>query len=322
MINNIISFCGKTDTGKNRKNNEDAYIAQSIWNDQVVLAAAIDGVGGYEGGEVAAAIARRTIIDYLDSYPNGERADLIKQAVVEANNAINRERIEDTEHPNMSCVMTAAIVDTKNGYLHMAHIGDTRLYQYANGKIEKLSHDHSLVGYREEIGDLTEEEAMHHPERNVIDRDAGSQILDFNTDFVETDSFPLISNSTYIICSDGLSDMLTSSMMIDILKCELSLEERVDALINKANEEGGKDNITVVMIDYTGPTKIVDNPAVNTIKETAISHKPHVMEETTTTLPVVEDTKLKRVIALLYVVASLLTVIAIILGYFLYLILS
>lgn len=322
MINNIISFCGKTDTGKNRKNNEDAYIAQSIWNDQVVLAAAIDGVGGYDGGEVAAAIARRTIIDYLDSYPNGERADLIKQAVVEANNAINRERIKDTEHPNMSCVMTAAIVDTKNGYLHMAHIGDTRLYQYANGKIEKLSHDHSLVGYREEIGDLTEEEAMHHPERNVIDRDAGSQILDFNTDFVETDSFPLISNSTYIICSDGLSDMLTSSMMIDILKCELSLEERVDALINKANEEGGKDNITVVMIDYTGPTKIVDNPAVNTIKETAISHKPHVMEETTTTLPVVEDTKLKRVIALLYVVASLLTVIAIILGYFLYLILS
>lgn len=322
MINNIISFCGKTDTGKNRKNNEDAYIAQSIWNDQVVLAAAIDGVGGYDGGEVAAAIARRTIIDYLDSYPNGERADLIKQAVVEANNAINRERIEDTEHPNMSCVMTAAIVDTKNGYLHMAHIGDTRLYQYANGKIEKLSHDHSLVGYREEIGDLTEEEAMHHPERNVIDRDAGSQILDFNTDFVETDSFPLISNSTYIICSDGLSDMLTSSMMIDILKCELSLEERVDALINKANEEGGKDNITVVMIDYTGPTKIVDNPAVNTIKETAISHKPHVMEETTTTLPVVEDTKLKRVIALLYVVASLLTVIAIILGFFLYLILS
>ena len=322
MINNIISFCGKTDTGKNRKNNEDAYIAQSIWNDQVVLAAAIDGVGGYEGGEVAAAIARRTIIDYLDSYPNGERADLIKQAVVEANNAINRERIEDTEHPNMSCVMTAAIVDTKNGYLHMAHIGDTRLYQYANGKIEKLSHDHSLVGYREEIGDLTEEEAMHHPERNVIDRDAGSQILDFNTDLVETDSFPLISNSTYIICSDGLSDMLTSSMMIDILKCELSLEERVDALINKANEEGGKDNITVVMIDYTGPTKIVDNPVVNTIEETAISNKPHVIEDTTTTSPVVEDTRLKRVIFLLYVVASLLAVIAIILGYFLYLILS
>lgn len=324
MINNIISFCGKTDTGKNRNNNEDAFIAQSIWNDQVVLAAAIDGVGGYEGGEVAAAIARRTIIEYLDFYPNGERADLIKQAVVEANNAINRERIEDPERPNMSCVMTAAIVDTKNGYLHMAHIGDTRLYRYANGKIEKLSHDHSLVGYREEIGDLTEEEAMHHPERNVIGRDAGSQVLDFNTDLVETASFPLISNSTYVLCSDGLSDMLTSSMMIDILKGDMSLEERVDALINKANEEGGKDNITVVMIDYTGPTKIEEKaPAIEDQeipnKESAIfSQENPDKESSQESSPTIVDINLKRIEILLYVVVFLLTVISIILGYFLF----
>lgn len=207
--NNLLSFFGKTDQGKNRTNNEDAFIAQSIWDDQVVLAAAIDGVGGYDGGEIAAAIAKKTIVDYLLSYPNGERSDLIKQAVVETNNAINKAREEDEEHPLMSCVLTAVLIDAKSGYLHMAHIGDTRLYQYSDGQIKKLSHDHSLIGYREEIGDLTEEEAMHHPQRNVIGRDAGSQILDINTDLVETASFPLASNSIYILCSDGLSDMLT-----------------------------------------------------------------------------------------------------------------
>ena len=134
----MVSFFGKSDLGKNRSNNEDAFIAQSIWDDQVVLAAAIDGVGGYEGGEIAASIAEQTIVEYLNDFPNGERADLIKQAVVEANNAINSKRMEDGEHPNMSCVMTAILVDIKNGFLHMAHIGDTRLYQYSVGQIKKL----------------------------------------------------------------------------------------------------------------------------------------------------------------------------------------
>lgn len=262
LSKNIISFYGNTDLGKNRSNNEDAFIVQSIWEDHVVLAAAIDGVGGYEGGEVAASIAKQTIVDYLNEFPNGERADLIKQAVVEANNAINNAREEDRNHPNMSCVMTAVLIDTNSGYLHMAHIGDTRLYQYSDGKIEKLSHDHSLVGYREEIGALTEEEAMHHPQRNVIGRDAGSQFLDINTDLVETASFALISNATYILCSDGLSDMLTSSMMVEILKRDSGVEEKVNALINKANEEGGNDNITVVLVEYTGPSTIVPTPQI------------------------------------------------------------
>lgn len=265
--NNFLSFFGKTDQGKNRTNNEDAFIAQSIWDDQVVLAAAIDGVGGYDGGEIAAAIAKKTIVDYLLSYPNGERSDLIKQAVVETNNAINKAREEDEEHPLMSCVLTAVLIDAKSGYLHMAHIGDTRLYQYSDGQIKKLSHDHSLIGYREEIGDLTEEEAMHHPQRNVIGRDAGSQILDINTDLVETASFPLVSNSIYILCSDGLSDMLTSSMMTEILKGDSGVEEKVTALIDKANEEGGKDNITVVLIEYTGPTTVIQEETVDIQEE-------------------------------------------------------
>ncbi len=349
----MVSFFGKSDLGKNQSNNEDAFIAQSIWDDQVVLAAAIDGVGGYEGGEIAASIAEQTIVEYLNNFPNGERADLIKQAVVEANNAINIKRVEDGKHPNMSCVMTAVLVDIKNGFLHMAHIGDTRLYQYTDGKITKLSHDHSLVGYREEIGELTEEEAMNHPQRNVIGRDAGSQYLDINTDLVETASFPLQSDSTYILCSDGLSDMLTSSMMVEILNSNSNTEEKVNALIDKANEEGGKDNITVVLIDYTGPTTIVQEPPFADKEETSsnaeqeekedemgneqedkIEDKQKIIKEINQEEKQVEmpeekthpqqiiNINLRRLEIILSIIAGILFIIMGILGYFLYLIVS
>lgn len=253
-MNKYISYFGNSDLGKNRSNNEDAFVAQYIWDDKAFLAAAIDGVGGYEGGEIAASIARQSIVEYLVNYPNGEPADLIKQAVVYANNAINKERLADSVHPNMSCVLTAALFDVDNGYLHMAHVGDTRLYQFKDDEIRKLSHDHSVIGYREEVGDLTEEEAMHHPQRNIIGRDAGSQSLDINTDLVETESFPLESNSIYLLCSDGLSDMLKSSEMVKVLSTDMGIEQKTNALIDMANAAGGNDNITVVLVGYTGPT--------------------------------------------------------------------
>lgn len=313
---NNITFYGKTDLGRNRTNNEDAFIAQNIWDDQVVLAAAIDGVGGYEGGEIAAAIAKKTIVDYLQSYPNGECSDLIKQAVVETNNAIYKAREEDDKPSQMSCVLTAVLIDTEGGYLHMAHIGDTRLYQYSEGQIKKLSHDHSLIGYREEIGDLTEEEAMHHPQRNVIGRDVGSQFLDMNTDLVETASFPLVANATYILCSDGLSDMLTSSMITDILKGDSDVEEKVNALINKANEEGGKDNITVVLVDYTGPSTIV--PETQEVYEEETN--PPQQVEKQATVPESININLARIEILLGIICVLLFGIMCISGYSLYLI--
>lgn len=247
-----ISFFADSDLGQHRSNNEDAFIVQNIWDNDNVLAVAIDGVGGYEGGEVAAAIAKDTIVEYLENFTNGERVDLLKQAVVEANNNIFKSRAESEEYKNMSCVLTAILVETKKGLLHMAHIGDTRLYQYHQGEIKKLSHDHSLVGYREEVGELTEEEAMCHPQRNVIGRDMGSKYLEMNTDQIEMETFNLRSNSILLLCSDGLSDMITSSMMCGVLSTSMTLEEKVKTLIDKANQAGGNDNITVVLVEYTG----------------------------------------------------------------------
>ena len=245
-----MSFCGLSDMGRQRTNNEDAYIAEQL-DSNSVLAVAIDGVGGYEGGEVAAEIAQREIPKYLHDFRNGDRLELLKQAVIAANNAIYERRQVDTARPNMSCVLTSVIVDAERKVIDMVHVGDTRLYQFNAGVLTKLSHDHSLVGYREEIGDLTEEQAMHHPQRNVISRDVGSDMHEVeDRDFLEATEFPLMPNSILLLCSDGLTDLITSRQIISVLKLESSLEERAQMLIDLANEAGGKDNITVVLVEY------------------------------------------------------------------------
>ena len=166
-----------SDVGCIRTNNEDNFVCQTLWTDNYLLLAAIDGVGGQEGGEVASAIAAESLSHYLETYTNGDALQLLKQAVRQANDDIFDQRLQRHEVSRMSCVLTSAIVDGHNRLLHMAHVGDTRLYIFVDGKLRKLSHDHSLVGYREEIGDLTEEEAMHHPQRNLISRDVGSDLV-------------------------------------------------------------------------------------------------------------------------------------------------
>ena len=264
MLMSKILYTGKSDRGMQRSSNEDAYIAQSIWDDNHVLGVAIDGVGGYDGGERAAEIAKETIVAYLKKNINGERLDLLKHAVVEANNRIEDERHSKKQFPNMACVLTACLVEVENKRINMVHVGDTRLYQFYGNALIKLSHDHSLVGYREEIGNLTEEEAMNHPERNLINRLVGDTFHKVDDeDFIEAATFPLLPNSTLLLCSDGLCDMLMSADIASVLKQNLPQKDKVKELIRLANNKGGKDNITVVLIDY-----IDNHPENSDIKAT------------------------------------------------------
>lgn len=273
-----ITFFGLSDMGRQRTNNEDAYVAEQL-DDHTILAVAIDGVGGYEGGEVAAAIAQTEIPSYLHEFRNGERIELLKQAVVCANNAIFNRRQEDAERPNMSCVLTSALIDTQRKVIDMVHVGDTRMYQYCHGELIKLSHDHSLIGYREEVGDLTEEQAMHHPQRNVISRDVGSALHETDDrDFIEATEFPLLPNSTFLLCSDGLTDLITSQQIKTILSGTVSLQAKAKALINAANEAGGKDNITVVLVEYQAP-ETVGSPSSVINSQPLESADPYVREE-------------------------------------------
>lgn len=298
--NEKIVFFGKTDIGKQRTNNEDAFAVEQL-DENTALAVVIDGVGGYEGGEVASEIAQREIPAYLKEFNRGERLELLKQAVVCANNAIYDRRCFDTARPHMSCVLTSALIDTNRKVIDMVHVGDTRLYQFHHEELQKLSHDHSYVGYCEERGELTEEQAMHHPRRNEISRAVGDgQHGVGDLGFLEAEEFPLLPNSSFLLCSDGLTDLVTSHQIVAILEQPISIEEKVQNLIDAANEAGGKDNITVVLVEYQA------EEAVNQISE---NDDLQIEEKNEAVLPDMSETKKWKV----NVMVSILIVISLIL---------
>ncbi|MBR5027714.1 MAG: serine/threonine-protein phosphatase, partial [Bacteroidales bacterium] len=243
-----MKFYGATDMGRLRTNNEDAFVAQHIWSNRYVLCIAIDGVGGYEGGEVAAQIAQEYIPRHLAELLPDNPLEALKEAVVEANNRIFEARQHDSSRPNMGCVLSAGIIELDNNIIDVVHVGDSRIYRYQGIAFDKITHDHSLVGYREEIGELTEEEAMNHPQRNIIDRLLGdAPHTTTERGFFEAGKYPLEENTQLLFCSDGLTDLVTRAEMMDILDQHISIEEKTRLLIDKANEKGGKDNITVVL---------------------------------------------------------------------------
>ena len=248
MVGNII-YAGLTDVGKQRSNNEDTWVCRHIWDENTIIAAVIDGVGGYEGGEVAAQIAAKELVAYLEKYPNGERAQLLKEAIVYANNRIFEERSKNQRMSDMGCVITSVLIEQDKSLVHMAHVGDTRLYEYQAGCLIKRSHDQSPIGRYEEMGLLNEKEAMEHPMRNIIERDLGRKLLDNATeDYIETATFSLNENSSWLLCSDGLTDMLIASQIMQILADNERPDEQARSLIDAANDAGGKDNITVVIL--------------------------------------------------------------------------
>lgn len=246
-------FYGQTDTGRVRPGNEDAFVLQTLGNESHILCVVIDGLGGYEGGEVAAEIAADTIKTYLMENREGKFLDLLKLAVVTANNAIVAAKDGNAKLSQMGCVLTAGIFDLDTRQLNVVHIGDTRLYRISQGEITKLTHDHSVVGYMEEKRELTEEEAMNHPYRNVIDRFLGETARNVDdTQFMDSAIFPISQGETLLFCSDGLYDMLTSAEILDSVTGDC--RQTVERLIEHANDKGGRDNITVITVGIHGET--------------------------------------------------------------------
>ena len=248
-----FSFYASTDVGRVRTNNEDNFIAEKLWDENHLLLSVIDGVGGYEGGEIAASICRDVICTFLKDNPGFDRLESVKQAVLEANNKIVEAKNGDPEHPAMSCVASTTLIDLETRTAYIAHVGDTRIYLYDNGTLRKVTHDHSPVGYREEVGELTEQEAMHHPQRNIIERALGDRTRMFEEeDFLDASQVSLPPDGKLLLCSDGLTDLVTSAEISTILSSVLTTEEKVNALIAKALDKGGKDNVTVVLLELAG----------------------------------------------------------------------
>lgn len=247
-----LEFAGISDTGCRRKKNEDWWHCGFLWDDRCVLAVVADGVGGYAGGEVAARMATEEMVSYLRHNKDGERKQLLKQALIHANNAVYRRRLREDRLFRMCCVLTAVLFDQDMGCISMAHVGDTRFYAFSDGRIIKLSHDQSPVGRDEDAGIISETEAMQNPYRNIIERAVGQQMLDNGIDYIETNVFPMGQGITWMLCSDGLSDMITSARISSVLSGSGTPEDKVRRLTDAANEAGGNDNITVVLVSACG----------------------------------------------------------------------
>ena len=233
-----------SDPGRERDNNEDLTLLDA----ERGIYAVVDGVGGESGGEIAARMA----VDVLRARLSRRTTDtvrLIREAIALANKQIYDRAQSEAGLQGMACVLTVAVVDDDQATI--GHVGDSRLYLLRRGEIRKVTRDHSPVGIREDAGEISELAAMQHPRRNEIFRDVGSAPHEPDEDgFIEIHQVPFDAESALLLCSDGLSDLVTSAKILERVEAHPGDPwSAVDDLIAAANEAGGKDNISVVLVE-------------------------------------------------------------------------
>jgi len=234
-----------------RRNNEDALHLDAERGIFLV----VDGIGGQAAGEKAAGIAVDRIRARLERQ-TGTAEERIREAITMANNEILKAARSNEQWQGMACVLTVAVLE--NGSAVVGHVGDSRLYQIRRGEIRKVTHDHSPVGEREDNRELTEAEAMKHPRRNEVYRDVGSEEhAPGDPDFIEVRRIPFEPDSALLLCSDGLSDQVGSDEIRQAVERNAGdPKAAVRELIAAANRAGGKDNVTVLVVEgenFTAP---------------------------------------------------------------------
>ncbi len=242
----MVSFSIATDTGRVRSNNQDSYYADvlDVGPDRVLLVVA-DGMGGYSGGEVASALAIQTVAAAVRAGAGGwvggdERTDGLRQAVLAANQQILQAQAANPDHAEMGTTLTAVLVWGE--LLYLAHTGDSRAYLVQpNGRTRRLSDDHSIVGELMRSGDLTEEEAVHHPQRHILTNVLGLH----GTVKVDTLEVTWQPGDTVLLCSDGLTNHVADPELARSVG-EPDFTAMAGRLADLANQRGGHDNITVV----------------------------------------------------------------------------
>ncbi len=246
-----ISISGFTDTGKIRKNNEDSIGFDSVLG-LLVLA---DGMGGHQGGEVASTTTVDNIVEFIQKkYPSVVSGKIdnttgfslesvcVQDAVEEANDAVYQKSTTDPLLRGMGT--TIVVMLFYNGRFSLAHIGDSRCYRYRDNHLEQLTKDHSLLQELIDRGFYTPEEAHKSLNKNLVTRALG--IDPKVTPDIQEDL--AVKNDIYLLCSDGLTDLVEDDYIsLTIERFSDNLEEAAKQLINKANQNGGKDNISVIL---------------------------------------------------------------------------
>ena len=243
-----------SDTGRKRRQNEDAYVCDPP------LFAIADGMGGAQAGEVASRLAA-AVFEEGAAAIQGE--DGVATVVRAANARIFERAVHDPAVAGMGTTATVAVVDEAAATVTIAHVGDSRAYLYRLGFLDQLTTDHSLVGELIRSGRLTEDEAAVHPHRSVITRALGTD-ADVEVDTLTLDVAP---GDLVLLCSDGLSAMVRDDEIVRVLEATgAAPREAAAALVSAANAAGGEDNVTVVLFelvaaDVEPPEALV--PAVN-----------------------------------------------------------
>jgi protein phosphatase len=232
-----------SDTGKRRSKNEDAYYI----NEKHGLFVLADGLGGHAAGEVASRIAVETIGRHItENIPRGRYiSQSLKEAVVTANKSIYQMARVDPKLEGMATTVVAALI--RPGILYLAHVGDSRAYLLTKSGLMRLTMDHTLVSQMVSEGRITEQEAVLHPHRNVLVRCLGIE------ENIEVDvQKRRFSYETLLLCTDGLTEMLNDGEVEDILQHNLSCQSACEILVAAANQRGGIDNVTVILVKRKG----------------------------------------------------------------------
>ncbi|WP_274650511.1 Stp1/IreP family PP2C-type Ser/Thr phosphatase [Paenibacillus humicola] len=241
----------RTDIGRIRLRNEDRGFAEET-DSGLTVAILADGMGGHQAGDVASQLALDTILGVVRGGASGalsihERKTLIRQAILEANEVVYDTAAQNEQYRDMGTTIVVALLQAEDGVI--GHIGDSRAYKWREGVLSQLTTDHTFVNELVKSGQITAEEAIHHPRRNVITRALGTD------EQVEADvrGIPWTSGDMLLLCSDGLTDMVSDADIAETLvSSELDLDGKADKLVSLALEAGGDDNITVILLDHAG----------------------------------------------------------------------
>lgn len=246
-------YC-ETNKGLMRENNEDNLIVEE--SDRFNLYAVADGMGGHKAGEVASSIAIDTIRDYFKESIKSEEfkvPSFIIKSIEEANNKIREVAINKNEYAGMGTTITMAVVDLTYKTAYIGNVGDSRAYIISNNEIKQITDDHTYVNELLKTRKITCDEAKHHPKRNVITRAVGSE------EYVHADIFEieLLDNDVILLCTDGLTTHISDENILNTIK-DYGCSESVQRLIKLANDNGGTDNITIIIVDNITRGEIYD----------------------------------------------------------------
>lgn len=233
---------GKTDTGNKRSNNQDSiFFCDTPIGTLPNLYIVADGMGGHRAGDKASRMAIDITVDFIKNSTLENPIAILKRAMVYANNEIYKAASKDPDLKGMGTTMVVAVA--LEGKLYVANIGDSRLYSI-QGDIKQITMDHSLVEELIRNGELERKKGRNHPEKNIITKAMGSK-EEVLPDFFEVD---IHKGEKFLLCSDGLSNMVEDDEIRDIIIEHLNLEDTVLALVDRANYYGGSDNISVVVL--------------------------------------------------------------------------